>query len=51
MIGEPIIRTALLKVFNEQYGKLNNNDLFVENCNLKRKIETLMRILHETNKY
>lgn len=51
MIGEPIIRTALLKVFKEQYKSPDNNDLFVENCNLKRKIETLKRILYETNKY
>lgn len=51
MIGEPIIRTALLKAFNERYKNPDINDLFVENCNLKRKIETLTRILYETDKY
>lgn len=50
IIGEPIIRTALLKAFNERYNNYNNNDLFIENCNLKRKIETLTRILYETDK-
>ena len=49
MIGEPIIRTALLRAFNERYKC--SNDLFVENCNLKRKIETLTRILYEKDKY
>lgn len=51
MIGEPIIRTALLKSYNERYKKTDINNLFVENCNLKRKIETLTRILYETDKY
>lgn len=50
IIGEPIIRTALLKAFNERYKNYNNNDLFIENCNLKRKIEALTRILYETDK-
>ena len=50
IIGEPIIRTALLKAFNEKYQTRDNNNLFVENYNLKRKIETLTRILYETNK-
>lgn len=51
IIGEPIIRTALLKAFNERYKNLDNDVLFVENCKLKRKIETLTRILYETDKY
>ena len=50
LIGEPIIRTALLKAFNDRYKNPDINDLFVENCNLKRKIETLTRILYETDK-